>query len=64
MHTLAQRLADAAADATGEPRRPVPRLDNDLALPDQVTVLAADLPAVPSVRESALADVRSVAAAL
>jgi hypothetical protein len=43
MHRLIQRLADAAADAEGQPRRPVPRLDNDLALPDQLRVIAADL---------------------
>ncbi|MDT5036961.1 MAG: hypothetical protein QOE03_2146 [Micromonosporaceae bacterium] len=43
MHALVQRLADAAADAQRRPRRPVPRLDNDLALPDQLRVIAADL---------------------
>jgi hypothetical protein len=43
VHALAQRLADAGADAEGGRRRPVPRLDNDLALPDQVRVLAADV---------------------
>jgi hypothetical protein len=43
MHALIQRLADLAADAEGEPRRPVPRLDNVLALPDQLRVIAADL---------------------
>jgi hypothetical protein len=40
---LVQRLADLAADAEGQPRRPVPRLDNDLALPDQLRVVTADL---------------------
>ena len=40
---LVQRLADLAADAEGQPRRPVPRLDNDLALPDQLRVVSADL---------------------
>ncbi|MFP5218341.1 MAG: hypothetical protein ACLGIG_01195, partial [Actinomycetes bacterium] len=39
---LAQRLADAAADAEGLPRRPLPRLD-DLVLPDQLAVTADDL---------------------
>jgi hypothetical protein len=46
VHELVQWLADRAADAEGEPRRPVPRLDNDLALPDQLRVVAADLAAV------------------
>ena len=40
---LVQQLADLAADAEGEPPRAVPRLDNDLALPDQLRVVAADL---------------------
>jgi hypothetical protein len=43
VHGLVQRLADVAADAEGEVRRPVPRLDNDLGLPDQLRVMAADL---------------------
>lgn len=43
VHALVQRLADLAADAEGQPRRPVPRLDNDLALSDQLRVVAADL---------------------
>ncbi|MGH3735973.1 MAG: hypothetical protein ACRDT6_10175 [Micromonosporaceae bacterium] len=43
VHTLVQRLADLAADAEGQPRRPVPRLDNDLALPDQLAVVTLDL---------------------
>ncbi|GAB3798985.1 hypothetical protein [Micromonospora zhanjiangensis] len=43
MHRLVQRIADLAADAEGEPRRAVPRLDNDLALPDQLRVVATDL---------------------
>ncbi|MBB5786077.1 hypothetical protein [Jiangella mangrovi] len=42
VHRLAQALADAAADARGEPRRPVPRL-GDHALPDQVAVTGRDL---------------------
>jgi hypothetical protein len=67
VHALAQRLADAAADASGEPRRPVPRLDNDLALPDQLRVLGADLSAAlpsPEALEPSVADVRAVSAAL
>jgi hypothetical protein len=43
VHRLVQQVANLAADAEGEPRRPVPRLDNDLALPDQLRVVAADL---------------------
>lgn len=43
VHRLVQEIADLAADAEGQPRRNVPRLDNDLALPDQLRVVAADL---------------------
>jgi hypothetical protein len=43
MHALLQRLADLAADAEGQPHRPVPRLDNLLGLPDQLRVITADL---------------------
>jgi len=43
VHALAQRLADLEAEVTGRPRRPVPRLANDLALPDQVRVMTLDL---------------------
>jgi len=43
MHALVQRIADLAAEAEGVPNRPVPRLDNDLALPDQLKVVARDL---------------------
>ena len=42
-HHLAQRLADLAADAEGGVRRPLPRLDGDLALPDQLAVTSDDL---------------------
>jgi hypothetical protein len=45
VHALVQGVADLAADAEGEPRRPVPRLDSDLALPDQLRVVTADLAA-------------------
>jgi hypothetical protein len=67
VHGLAQRLADAGADASGEPRRPVPRLANDLALPDQLRVLATDLLAAPAPAETVdrlAADVRDTAALL
>jgi hypothetical protein len=43
VHGLVQRLADLAATAESQTHRPVPRLDNDLALPDQLRVIAADL---------------------
>ncbi|GAA5195287.1 hypothetical protein GCM10023322_61690 [Rugosimonospora acidiphila] len=43
MHALAQRLADIEAGVTGHPRHEVPRLANDLVLPDQVRVTARDL---------------------
>ena len=43
VHALVQWLADRSADAEGRARLPVPRLDNDLALPDQLRVVAADL---------------------
>lgn len=43
LHRLVQQLANLAADAAGERRRTVPRLENDLALPDQLRVVAADL---------------------
>ncbi|PWU46774.1 hypothetical protein DLE60_25940 [Micromonospora globispora] len=43
VHKLVQEIANLAADAEGDPRRDVPRLNNDLALPDQLRVVAADL---------------------
>jgi hypothetical protein len=43
VYGLTQRLADLEATATGRPPLPVPRLDNDLALPDQVRVMTRDL---------------------
>lgn len=65
---LAQRLADATADAERRPRRPVPRLENVLALPDQVRVLAADVLALGDASTADLtaliAEVRSTAADL
>lgn len=42
-HALVQELADSAADAEGQPRRAVPRLSPDTALPDQLRVVVADL---------------------
>ncbi len=43
VYALVQQIADLAADAGSEPRRTVPRLDNDLALTDQLRVVVADL---------------------
>ena len=57
VHALAQRLADLEARVTGRAPRPVPRLSNDLALPDQVRVTALDLVAAsppPDVLQTAL----------
>lgn len=43
VHHLAQRFADDAAALEGRPVRQLPRLDSDLALPDQLAVTADDL---------------------
>ncbi|WP_320065921.1 hypothetical protein [Micromonospora sp. RTGN7] len=43
VHRLVQEIANLDADAEGRPRRTVPRLDNDLALTDQLRVVTADL---------------------
>lgn len=59
VHDLVQRLADAAAAAEGTPRRAVPRLDNDLALPDQLRVVAADALTACAARPDVLADLAS-----
>ena len=42
VYGLVQRLADLGADAEDRPRRTVPRV-GDLALPDQLRVMADDL---------------------
>jgi hypothetical protein len=44
VQTLVQQLADVAADAEGQPRRPVPHL-HPMVLPDQLRVMADDLAA-------------------
>ncbi|NES26743.1 hypothetical protein GCE86_30050 [Micromonospora terminaliae] len=54
VHKLVQEIANLAADAEGEPRREVPRLPSDLALPDQLRVVTADLLAAGA-REPVLA---------
>ena len=43
MHALVQALADVSAEAEGQPRREVPRLPNDMHLPDQLQVIGLDL---------------------
>jgi hypothetical protein len=55
MHDLIQRLAERTADAEGESHREVPRLANDLALPDQLRVIAADAVAAGVADEIAVA---------
>jgi hypothetical protein len=41
-HAVAQLMADSAAELSGEPQRPVPRL-HDFAVADQIAVTGADL---------------------
>ena len=66
VHRLVQTLADLGAEAESRPGRPVPRLDNDLALPDQLLVVSGDLLAaapaadVATRAESALRDTHRV----
>lgn len=68
VHALVQQLADAAALAEGQPRRRVPRLDNDMALTDQLRVVAADLIGAAGTRadllDEAAASVRATAGRL
>jgi hypothetical protein len=66
MFGLVQSLADLAAVAEQRPSRPVPRLDNDLGLPDQLRVMVADLlaAAAPADLELAASEVESAAASL
>ncbi|MFG2009732.1 hypothetical protein ACGFNF_11730 [Micromonospora sp. NPDC048868] len=66
VHRLVQEMANLAADVEGGPRRTVPRLDNDLALPDQLRVVAADLVAAapPEVLARAAAEVTATRNAL
>jgi hypothetical protein len=63
---LVQRLADAGADVEGRSRRPVPRLEHDASLTDQVRVLATDLILAdapePALREAADAIVATIRA--
>jgi hypothetical protein len=67
VYALVQQLADLGAQAEGGPRRQVPRLDNDLVLPDQLRVVTVDLlaaePPAP-VLDAALAAVRETRASV
>ncbi|GIJ19634.1 hypothetical protein Vlu01_02580 [Micromonospora lutea] len=62
VHRLVQEIANLAADAEGQPRRVVPRLDNDLALPDQLRVVTADLLAADASEEALTRAATEVAA--
>jgi hypothetical protein len=67
VYELVQEVADLAADAEGQPRRPVPRLANDLSLPDQLRVVTNDLIAAgpqPAVLAGAAERVAGVSRAL
>lgn len=67
VHALVQRLADLGADAEDRPHRPVPRLDSDLALPDQLRVMVADLlgaAAAPELLDAAADAIRAARRAL
>jgi hypothetical protein len=59
-HALVQELADQAADAEGQPRRVVPRLSPDTALPDQLRVVVADLLAAEHDEQALAAATRRV----
>jgi hypothetical protein len=58
VYAVVQQIADLAAEAEGQPRRVVPRLTNDVALPDQLTVVVNDLLGVTADR-AALEPVRN-----
>jgi hypothetical protein len=67
VHALVQRLADIVAGHEGRPAQAVPRLDNDLALPDQLRVMVADLQAVGAANDvlrDTAADIDATAARL
>jgi hypothetical protein len=67
VHGLLQRLADLCASVEGRPPQPVPRLPNDLALPDQLRVMIGDLRRAGAPAEAmraAAAEITAVAARL
>ena len=59
-----QQIADLGAQVEGRRIRQVPRLDNDLALPDQLGVVAADLSAACLAAADPAADALTAAAEL
>jgi hypothetical protein len=61
VYALVQLLADLAADAEGNPHRPVPR-EHDMVLPEQIRVMADDLlaAATPEKLDEAAAAVDAV----
>jgi hypothetical protein len=64
---LTQEFADLCADVEGRARLRVPRLENDLALPDQLRVMVTDLiraDADAAVLAAAATRIEAVAAAL
>jgi len=62
VHRLVQEIANLAAEAEGEPRRSVPRLEHDTTLPDQLRVVAADLLAAGAPAETLARAAAEVAA--
>lgn len=63
MHRLVQRIADLAAEAEGQPRHAVPRLEHDTALPNQLRVVTADLVAAEPTAEQTAAAREAITAA-
>jgi hypothetical protein len=61
MYALVQHVANLAAEGEGQPARRVPRLSNDLALPDQLRVVARDL--IATGNEALVAEAASLVAA-
>ncbi len=67
VYGLVQRLADRCAGLEGRAAQAVPRLENDLALPDQLRVMVTDLTLVGAADDllrDAAADVDATAARL
>jgi hypothetical protein len=67
MYELVQRLADLSARVERRPPQAVPRLDNDLVLPDQLRVMVTDLAlagASDDVLRSAAAEIEATTARL
>ena len=67
VHALVQRLADLCARLEGRPAQAVPRVENDLVLPDQLRVMVTDLMLVGASDEllrTAAADIDETSARL